>query len=410
MNNEIYDIAIVGAGAAGLMAGVVSCRLNKKICIIDKNEKAGKKIYITGKGRCNLTNLSAPRDFLEAVVNNRKFLNGCLYSFTPEDTVEFFESLGLKLKTERGNRVFPVSDKASDVSKALVNNFSGEFLFETTVKKIIKQENYFDIKLDYNGSIKKIFAKKVIIATGGITYPSTGSTGDGYEFAKYFDHTIVEPICALTALHVADDVKKLQGLSLKNVTATIGKESEFGEMLFTSNGVSGPIILTLSSKVNRNKFPQSLSIDLKPALSDEQLNFRLLRDFSAEPNKSIKNVLVSLLPKSLIEVVLQKSYIPEYKAVNSITKEERANLIKTLKCLQFVVTELATKEEAIITSGGIDVKEVNPSTMESKLVKGLYFAGEVLDVDAETGGYNLQIAWSTGYKAGLSASKEDVWN
>ncbi|MBQ4049554.1 MAG: NAD(P)/FAD-dependent oxidoreductase [Clostridia bacterium] len=401
-----YDIAVIGAGAAGLMSALVAGRQFKRVCLIEKNEKAGKKIYITGKGRCNLTNLCAPRDFLDCVVNNSKFLMGSLFSFPPEETVKFFESLGLKQKTERGNRVFPLSDKASDVTKALVSNLDADFFTERRVVGVDKDGDEFCIDLDYNGLSQKITAKKVIIATGGITYPSTGSTGDGYAFAKKFGHKIIPPIPALTALHIKENVKDLQGLSLKNVTAKVAGYSEFGEMLFTSNGVSGPIILTLSSKINRKQFPQKISIDLKPALSKEQLDDRILRDFSLDLNKAIKNILPTLLPKSLIVTVLDRARIDASKPVNSITKEERARLVDALKNLEFTVTSLAPKEEAIITAGGVDVSQVNPSTMESKLVKGLYFAGEVLNIDAETGGYNLQIAWSTGYKAGLCAAKE----
>jgi len=407
MERNIYDVAVVGAGAGGLIASLVASKQNKRVCLIEKNEKAGKKIYITGKGRCNVTNLSSPRDFLEHVVNNKKFLTSSLFSFSPEETVKFFESLGLNLKTERGNRVFTQSDKASDVTKALLNNITADVLYDSTVCDVYKSDDKFVTSIRCGGENKTVFSKKLIIATGGITYSSTGSTGDGYVFAKKFGHSIIKPIPALVAMKLSEDVKKLQGLSLKNVCATVCNYSEFGEMLFTSNGVSGPIILTLSSKINRNKFPQKLEIDLKPALSPLQLDQRLLRDFAENQNKAIKNVFVDLLPHSLIDVVLKNAQVPLDKPANSVTKEERSRLVSTLKRLEFIITELASKEEAVITSGGVDVSEVNPSTMESKIIKGLYFAGEILDVDAQTGGYNLQIAWSTGYTAGLFASMED---
>ena len=403
-------IAVIGAGPAGLLAAAEAAKAGANVTLFDKNEKAGKKLYITGKGRCNVTNMRSPGEFLEFVVRNRKFLYGAIYSFSPENTVELIESNGVKTKVERGNRVFPQSDKASDITKALVKNaerYGVKFSYNSEISDVSKVNGMFFIT---SRSGKERF-DKVIVACGGMSYPSTGSTGDGYAFAKKFGHKIVELRPALVGLTLKESVKALQGLSLRNVTATIDgggvNESRFGEMLFTSSGVSGPIILSLSSFVNRvgNVKDMTLSIDLKPAMSAEELDKRVLSDFNKNINKRFKNSLDELLPKSLIPYIIGVTGISPEKPLNSVTKEDRAKIVETLKNLKFGVAALGSLNEAVVTSGGVSVSEVNPKTMESKLVHGLYFAGEVLDVDALTGGFNIQIALSTGFVAGKSAGQ-----
>lgn len=403
-------IAVIGAGPAGLLAAAEAAKAGANVTLFDKNEKAGKKLYITGKGRCNVTNMRSPGEFLEFVVRNRKFLYGAIYSFSPENTVELIESNGVKTKVERGNRVFPQSDKASDITKALVKNaerYGVKFSYNSEISDVSKVNDMFFIT---SRSGKERF-DKVIVACGGMSYPSTGSTGDGYAFAKKFGHKIVELRPALVGLTLKESVKALQGLSLRNVTATIDgggvNESRFGEMLFTSSGVSGPIILSLSSFVNRvgNVKDMTLSIDLKPAMSAEELDKRVLSDFNKNINKRFKNSLDELLPKSLIPYIIGVTGISPEKPLNSVTKEDRAKIVETLKNLKFGVAALGSLNEAVVTSGGVSVAEVNPKTMESKLVPGLYFAGEVLDVDALTGGFNIQIALSTGFVAGKSAGQ-----
>ena len=403
-------IAVIGAGPAGLLAAAEAAKAGASVTLFDKNEKAGKKLYITGKGRCNVTNMRPPGEFLEFVVRNRKFLYGAIYSFSPENTVELIESNGVKTKVERGNRVFPQSDKASDITKALVKNaerYGVKFSYNSEISDVSKVNDMFFIT---SRSGKERF-DKVIVACGGMSYPSTGSTGDGYAFAKKFGHKIVELRPALVGLTLKENVKALQGLSLRNVTATIDgggvNESRFGEMLFTSSGVSGPIILSLSSFVNRvgNVKDMTLSIDLKPAMSAEELDKRVLSDFNKNINKRFKNSLDELLPKSLIPYIIGVTGISPEKPLNSVTKEDRAKIVDTFKNLKFGVAALGSLNEAVVTSGGISVSEINPKTMESKLVHGLYFAGEVLDVDALTGGFNIQIALSTGFVAGKSAGQ-----
>lgn len=403
-------IAVIGAGPAGLLAAAEAAKAGANVTLFDKNEKAGKKLYITGKGRCNVTNMRPPGEFLEFVVRNRKFLYGAIYSFSPENTVELIEGNGVKTKVERGNRVFPQSDKASDITKALVKNaerYGVKFSYNSEISDVSKVNDMFFIT---SRSGKERF-DKVIVACGGMSYPSTGSTGDGYAFAKKFGHKIVELRPALVGLTLKESVKALQGLSLRNVTATIDgggvNESRFGEMLFTSSGVSGPIILSLSSFVNRvgNVKDMTLSIDLKPAMSAEELDKRVLSDFNKNINKRFKNSLDELLPKSLIPYIIGVTGISPEKPLNSVTKEDRAKIVDTLKNLKFGVAALGSLNEAVVTSGGVSVAEVNPKTMESKLVPGLYFAGEVLDVDALTGGFNIQIALSTGFVAGKSAGQ-----
>lgn len=391
------------------MAAYAAAVNGNEVTVFEKNEKCGKKIYITGKGRCNLTNAVSAQDFLANVVNNPKFLTGAIYSLPPEMIYEFFEDGGLKLKIERGNRVFPVSDKASDVTKCLENyckNVGVKFNFNAKINKInILNSTVSDIIVNNNS----ISFDKVIVCTGGVTYPSTGSTGDGYVFARECGHTVVDPKPALCGLNVKGDFyKRMQGLTLKNVLLSVYFENKkvnefFGELLFTHFGISGPIVLSASSYLNRLDLKRvRLSIDLKPALTEEQLDARILRDFSDAPNKMLSSVLKSLLPMSMIDEVILRSKIPTDKKVNQVSREERSRLLTTIKSFDMLISSLRGFDEAIVTSGGVNVKEINPKTMESKIVHGLYFCGEALDVDALTGGFNMQIAFSTGYAAGNS--------
>ena len=402
-------IVVVGGGASGMLSAIYSARAGADVILLEKNEKLGKKIYITGKGRCNLTNDCDVDSFLQNVVNGRKFLRSSLYTFTPADTMEFFEDAGLPLVTERGNRVFPLSQKSNDVIKTLANELQKarvDLRLNTPVKDIIVDENSFRVLTPW----ESILCDKVIIATGGVSYPSTGSTGDGYKFASTLGHKIISPVQALVPLQTVEDVKCLEGLSLKNVQLKSfdknGKviAEEFGEMLFTGRGLSGPIALTTSSFINRSEKVR-FTLDLKPALDEEKLKARLLRDFEERKNFDIKNATRALMPDRLNAYVLRVAKIPENKKVNSVTKEERDRLLCALKNLPFTLKRLAPFEEAIVTSGGIDIRDVTPH-MESKKHKGLYFVGEVLDVDALTGGFNLQIAFATGYMAAKHATKD----
>lgn len=402
-------VAVIGAGASGLMAAYAAAANGNDVTVFEKNEKSGKKIYITGKGRCNLTHRCQPQKFIDNVVNNSKFITGAIYGFTPQDTVSFFEDSGLKTKIERGERIFPASDKASDVTKHLekyCKNYGVKFNFSEEVHKItIINSTVSDII-----TAKQQFkCENVIVCTGGLSYPSTGSTGDGYAFAKAAGHNIVDCVPALCGLNLKGGFyKQLQGLNLKNVRLTVYYADKklkdfFGEMLFTHFGISGPIVLSASSIINRlNLNDVTLSLDLKPALDEEKLDRRILRDFEENKNRSISNCLKLLVPSALIPELLARCKLAEERKVNSITATERHGLVKALKGFEMKVASLRGFEEAIVTSGGIDVKEINPKTMQSKLVKGLYFCGEVLDLDAYTGGFNLQIAFSTGYAAGNS--------
>ena len=413
------NVCIVGGGAAGLMAAYAAAKNGHKVVLFEKNEKLGKKKYITGKGRCNFTNDVSPDEFLQNVVRGERFLRGAIYSFSSQKTIDFFENNGLSVKIERGNRAFPSSDHASDVTKTLekaCRSVGVDIRLNEKVEKIrVLQEengNMSDIGImprvaelsTVNGDY---LCDVVIIATGGLSYPSTGSTGDGYVFAKNCGHTVTDLKCGLCGLNLeGEDFKELQGLTLKNVALTIKQGakvvySDFGEMLFTHFGISGPIVLSASSVVNRLPLGQlSVGLDLKPALDEQTLDKRLLRDFEKYKNKRISNALCELLPQKLILFVLNASGISEKKNVNVLTKEERARLVSTLKNLPLKIRSLRGFEEAIITSGGVELSEINPKTMESKKVRGLKFCGEVLDVDAFTGGFNLQIAFSTGYAAG----------
>lgn len=414
-------VIIIGAGAAGMMAAIAASAAGHDVTILEKNEKAGKKIYITGKGRCNITNACDVEELFNNVVTNKKFLYSAFYGFTNEDVVAMLNDAGLETKVERGNRVFPVSDRAGDVISALVRIMKKNGVkieYDTTVTELITVQ---DSETDQNTDKQKITGVKsasgrvynadsVIVATGGISYPTTGSTGDGYGFAQKTGHNVTELSPALVPFTVAEeDVKELQGLALKNSGVTIydGKKKlyeDFGELLFTHFGVSGPTVLSASSYVAKKikVHPLRLVIDLKPGLDAEQLDARVLRDFEEFKNKNFNNSLDKLLPKSLIPVVIKRSGIDEYKKVHEISREERMRLVDTIKNLEFTLTGLRGYNEAIITQGGVSVKDIDPSTMESKKVKGLYFAGEVLDLDAVTGGFNLQIAWSTGHLAGAS--------
>lgn len=402
-------VAVIGAGASGLMAAYAAAANGNDVTIFEKNEKSGKKIYITGKGRCNLTHRCQPQEFIDNVVNNSKFITGAIYGFTPQDTVSFFEYSGLKTKIERGERIFPASDKASDVTKHLekyCKNYGVKFNFSEEVHKItIINSTVSDII-----TAKQQFkCENVIVCTGGLSYPSTGSTGDGYAFAKAAGHNIVDCVPALCGLNLKGGFyKQLQGLNLKNVRLTVYYADKklkdfFGEMLFTHFGISGPIVLSASSIINRlNLNDVTLSLDLKPALDADKLDRRILRDFEENKNRSISNCLKLLVPSALIPELLARCKLAEERKVNSVTATERHGLVKALKGFEMKVASLRGFEEAIVTSGGVDVKEINPKTMQSKLVKGLYFCGEVLDLDAYTGGFNLQIAFSTGYAAGNS--------
>lgn len=407
------NICIIGAGAAGLMAAV-SASENAHVTIIEKNEKAGKKIYITGKGRCNVTN-NADRDaFFENIVTNPCFLYSAFSSFDNNSLYDFLEQNDCPLKIERGGRVFPVSDHASDVTAAFLrylrkNNV--DIMYNNTVSKIIVDNNQVNgIELS-NG--KKMTFDSVIIATGGMSYPTTGSTGDGYKFAKDNNINVTALKPSLTGLNCLDEIcKTLMGLTLKNVGVDLKINdkcvySDFGELLFTHFGVSGPTILSTSSYFNKNKGDKAeLIIDLKPALSPEELDKRIIKDFEINNKKNFINSLDDLLPKKLIPVIIERTGINPYKKTCEISKNERSKLVDQLKSFTLTPTSLRGFEEAIITKGGVDVKEINPKTMESKKIKDLYFAGEVLDVDALTGGFNLQIAFSTGYLAGRSCSNE----
>ena len=394
-------VLVLGAGPAGLIAAATAAQAGAQVTLCERNEKPAMKLRITGKGRCNVTNNTSSLDELIANVPvNGRFLYGAFSRFMPSDTIKLFESLGVKLKTERGNRVFPCSDNAHDVADALVN-----YAKSSGVRFIQKRIT----------SLDECEADAVIVATGGVSYPKTGSTGDGYELAKQAGHTITPPKPSLVPLECHEGFcAQLMGLSLRNTALELWDEQlqrvlykDFGELLFTHFGVSGPMALSASSHMRKMSTERyRLRLNLKPALSAEQLDRRLLRDFSENPNKNFINALNELLPKSLVPVIVRLSGIPPGLKVNQVTKEQRQALIALLGRFELTVTGFRPIEEAIITSGGVCVDEVHPGTMQSKLRPGLYFAGEVLDADAYTGGFNLQIAFSTGYLAGLSAAKE----
>lgn len=401
-------IGVIGGGPAGMIASMTAANRGKKVVLIEKNPMLGKKLLITGKGRCNITNSADTEEFIKSVPVNPSFLYSAFYSFTNDDIVNLLREYGVETKVERGGRIFPLSDKSRDVRDALKKAVedSGAKVYNGEVKAIEKIDDTFRIILSSN---KSLTVNKVIIATGGMSYPLTGSTGDGYKLAKDMGHTITELKPSLVPLEIKEkEYLSLQGLSLKNIEITVernGKKiyTDFGEMLFTHFGVSGPVILSASSHIRDVKNDNiKINIDLKPALDDTTLDKRILRDFEEAKNKDLINALDKLLPKMIIPYVIDKAKINPRKKVNEVTKEERHSLVSAVKCFDVTVRGFRPLSEAIITSGGVNVKEINPSTMESKIVPGLYFAGEIIDVDAYTGGYNLQIAYSTGYLAGAN--------
>lgn len=441
------DIVVIGAGPAGMMAAITAAKAGHKVTLLEKNEKIGKKLFITGKGRCNVTNACEIEDLFTNVMEHDKFLYSAIYGFDNQAVIQFFENAGCKLKIERGQRVFPESDHSSDIIRALdaqmklagVKLLLNREVDSILTQKLEEEQNQLEEeakgqeqqdkykKKKSNKNKKKqtsvvigvklknreiISAESVIVATGGISYVLTGSTGDGYRFAKDCGHSIKELSPALVPFQIEEEwCKELQGLSLRNVTATVeveGKKiySDFGEMLFTHYGVSGPLILSASSYyVHKAKGKQAkLYIDLKPALSKEQLDKRILREFDENKNKQFKNAISSLFPAKLLPIMPMLAKINPDKKVNEITKEEREHFAEIIKHMEMTISGIRDYNEAIVTKGGVDVSEISSSSMESKLVKGLYFAGEVLDLDALTGGFNLQIAWSTGYLAGISAA------
>ena len=407
-------VIVVGGGAAGMFAAIVAAKNGHQVTLYEKNEKLGKKIFITGKGRCNITNAADMEELFDAVVTNSKFLYSSFYGYTNQNVIDFFEDAGVPVKIERGNRVFPISDHSSDVIRALereMKKVGVKVCLNTEVKSVEAEKGKFD-KVVLKDTTTQT-ADACIVATGGLSYRSTGSTGDGFRFAENVGHKVTQCFPSLVPMETKEPwICELQGLSLRNVEAKIldGKKElykDFGEMLFTHFGVSGPLIISASSYVgkkfmdkNGQKKELTLEIDLKPALTEEQLDQRVLRDFEENHNRQFKNAITKLFPTKLIPVMLELGGIDPEKKVNSIEKEERKQFVHLIKHFRMTLTGLRDYPEAIITKGGVNVKEIDPGTMESKLVKRLYFAGEVLDLDALTGGFNLQIAWSTGYAAG----------
>lgn len=407
-----YDVVVIGGGPAGMIAAGIAGSRGKRVLLVDKNEKLGKKLYITGKGRCNVTNSAEKEEFLTHITRNPKFLYSSFNNFFNNDLIDFLEGLGVKTKVERGGRVFPESDKSSDIIKALekfLYSNNVDIKLNSKVESIVSKGSEIEgVKFEAG---EKVDCSSVVISTGGLSYPLTGSTGDGYRFAESLGHKVTDLRPSLVPLLVKEDfIRDIQGLSLKNVAVKVLccdklLFEEVGEMLFTHYGLSGPLILSASFYISERLIKNQkiiIQIDLKPGLTYDELDRRLIRDFDMKINKQFKNSLDDLLPKKIIPVIIKLSGIPEDKPVNQISKDERKALIDLLKNLSFEITGTRPISEAIITSGGVNIKEINPKTMESKLVKGLFFAGEILDVDAFTGGYNLQIAFSTGYTAGLN--------
>ena len=412
------NVIVIGGGPAGMMAAITAAEYGNNVTIIEKNSDFGKKLLITGKGRCNITSSLYMSEFIKNTPGNGQFLYSAFQNYTNTDIIDFLKRQGLEVKEERGNRIFPVTDKSIDVLncfKSKINELKIKKLFNTRVQKILVQNG--DV-LGVRTEKEIIQTDKIILATGGKSYPLTGSTGDGYLIAQNIGHKVTEirPSLVPLVIYEKNECKEMQGLSLRNVGIKIIDESknkliyeDFGEMVFTHFGISGPTILSGSAHLVRYKKIDDLmkeqkiklQIDLKPALTEEQLDERILRDFKEFKNKQFKHALDKLLPQKMIPIVIEKTKINEEKRVNEITKEERKNLVKVLKKFELTIKDFRPVEEAIITSGGINIKEINPKTMESKLVKGLYFAGEIIDVDSYTGGFNLQIAYSTGYTAGM---------
>ena len=412
------NVIVIGGGPAGMMAAITAAEYGNNVTIIEKNSDFGKKLLITGKGRCNITSSLYMSEFIKNTPGNGQFLYSAFQNYTNTDIIDFLKNQGLEVKEERGNRIFPVTDKSIDVLncfKSKINELKIKKLFNTRVQKILVQNGEV---LGVRTEKEIIQTDKIILATGGKSYPLTGSTGDGYLIAKNIGHKVTEirPSLVPLVIYEKNECKEMQGLSLRNVGIKIIDESknkliyeDFGEMVFTHFGISGPTILSGSAHLVRYKEIDNLmkeqkiklQIDLKPALTEEQLDERILRDFKEFKNKQFKHALDKLLPQKMIPIVIEKTKINEEKRVNEITKEERRNLVKVLKKFELTIKDFRPVEEAIITSGGINIKEINPKTMESKKVKGLYFAGEIIDVDSYTGGFNLQIAYSTGYTAGM---------
>ncbi len=409
MNNNVI---IVGAGAAGLMAAGTAAQQGASVRLLDTNGFAGKKLNITGKGRCNITNDCIRDQFMDSIPQNGRFLFSAFDAMSPQMLMSLLEELGVPLKVERGRRVFPVSDRARDITDALVRwcQGMGVRVEKQHVTALVLQDGAVQGVKTVDG--KTLSCDRVVLATGGLSYPLTGSTGVGYQLAAMAGHTITPTAPSLVPLLIADTCcQEMQGLSLKNVTLTVVGParktvfSELGEMLFTHEGVSGPLVLSASAHMRQSGAYQLL-IDLKPGLDEAQLETRILRDFAVAQNKNIDNVLGALLPRVMIPIVLSRIQVSPETKVNAVTRKQREDLRKTVKCFPLPVAGFAPIEQAVVTAGGVAIKQVDPKTMQSKLVKGLYFAGELLDVDGYTGGYNLQIAWSTGYLAGLAAGKQ----
>lgn len=405
------DIIVIGGGAAGMMAALTAADRGARVLLLERNQKVGRKLYITGKGRCNLTNNSTVQEVLENVPRNSRFLTGAMTRFPPADTMKFFESLGVPLKTERGNRVFPRSDRSADVIDALflaLRRAGVEIAEERAVRILTRGGHVAAVQTEHG----KYNCKAVILATGGLSYPATGSTGDGYAMAEVLGHTIVEPRPSLVPLAAkGEDCGRMQGLSLRNVVVKVKNEKgktvyrDQGELLFTHFGLSGPLILSASAHMREmGREHYTIWIDLKPALDEATLDVRLLRDLAENPNRAFRNVLEGLVPRLMVPVLVDRSGIPAGEKANSVTREQRRRLLELLKGFSVEIAGPRPIEEAIVTSGGVKVSEVDPKTMASKRIEGLYLAGEILDVDAYTGGFNLQIAWATGHAAGEAAA------
>ena len=412
MNGWNNSVFVVGGGAAGMMAAITAAENGAQVTLLERNDRLGKKLYITGKGRCNVTNDCAPEDFFQNVPRNPRFLYSAIYAFPPREVMAWFEARGCALKTERGNRVFPQSDKSASVIDALRAELRrlGVRVLQERALDIVTQDGAV-CGIETDGGFHK--TERVILATGGCSYPQTGSTGDGYRMLEKLGHTIVPPVGSLVPLvEKGYDCKQMQGLALKNVTLRLVNQKgktvfeEFGELLFTHFGLSGPVVLSASAHMNE-KDAYTVLLDLKPALDEQKLDLRLLRDFEKFQNRDFENALVELLPRSMIPVIVRRSGIPAEEKVHSITREQRRALLELMKRFPVEIACKAPVEEAIVTSGGVKVSEIEPGTMQSKRVRGLYVAGELLDVDAYTGGFNLQIAWATGRAAGLAAACEE---